>query len=82
MLASITGSEEMLLSEDESKQLAKSSIAVMRHYNVRAQAKTVDWCYFLMTLGGVYGSRLVAINQRHKNERARKNLGTPLDGAA
>jgi hypothetical protein len=69
MLAAFTKSAELLVDESEAQQLAQATANVSRHYNAQIAAKTIDWVNFATVAGMVYGTRLVAIRNRHAAER-------------
>ena len=69
MLAALTKTQELYLSQDEALMLAQASANVARHYDVQMAAKTVDWVNLAMALGNVYGTRLAAIKMRSSVER-------------
>lgn len=72
MLAAISKTPELALSENESEQLASAAAGVARHYNISASQKALDWGNFALVLGVMYGPRFVMITQRHKDERQEK----------
>lgn len=76
MLAAFTKSAELFVDMEEAQKLAEATVNVSRHYNVAVAAKTVDWVNFATVAGMIYGTRLVAINNRRKMER-RNNPAKP-----
>lgn len=77
MLGAILKSPEIVLSEDEAKKMAEASANVMKHYDVRASAKVVDWTNLIICLGMIYGPRAVAYAARVKKEKAEKAAAQP-----
>ena len=61
MLAAATATPELSLSREESNQLALAISNVSRHYAINASAKAVDWSNLLLTLGAIYGSRIIIL---------------------
>jgi predicted DNA-binding transcriptional regulator YafY len=70
MLAGVTKTAELMLSDDEAKSLAVALNTVNGFYNVKIAEKTVAWVNLAMVAGTIYGTRLVAIRQRTMAERA------------
>lgn len=50
----------LMLTEDESKNLAKAVAKVQAHYDIAASAKTLAWANLVFVAGGIYGPRVVA----------------------
>lgn len=72
MLAMITKTPELMLSEGESALLAKAAMDVAQHYPIGASEKTMAWANLAMVAGGLYGSRVVAVIQTRKTEAAKR----------
>ena len=61
-----------MLDEKEALELSKASVNVSRHYGFAPSSKSVDWANLIMTLGAVYGTRLIAVRNRKRSERPQK----------
>lgn len=72
MLAGITRTPELALDQGEAKTIAEATSKVAELYDVTADPKTIAWSNLIMTLGMVYGTRIVAINMRRKDERKKR----------
>lgn len=59
----------MQLSEPEAKEFAKAAANVARHYSTQTTQKTIDFIALAGIMGGVYGTRLMAISERRKDEK-------------
>lgn len=68
-LAVRTNTPELMIEPDEGKAFMKSAANVMRHYDVRATQKTLDWIAFIGCAGSIYGTRAFAIAARRAGER-------------
>lgn len=68
MLAGITSTPELEIDKSESQNLAQAIAEVTKHYDVEVAEKTIAWSNLLMVCGMIYGTRIVAIRNRHKNE--------------
>ena len=77
MLSVITKSPELMLDEKEANAVAQASVNVSRHYGFAPSSKSVDWAHLMMTLGAVYGTRLIAIKNRKSGERKTKPQEAP-----
>ena len=77
LLAAALQAPELVLSQQEAEYVAKSYTAVARHYDMQASQKAVDIGNLVVTIGIVYGSRLVSIGARRKAARDAKRAGTP-----
>lgn len=69
MLAGIVKAPELELDESEAGQLAVALSTVNAFYHVEVAEKTMAWVSLAMVAGTVYGSRLVAIGARRREER-------------
>jgi len=67
-LAEATQTPELVINDDEGKQFLGSAQDVLKHYSVETTQKTIDWIAFIGAFGMIYGTRAIAINQRHKRE--------------
>lgn len=70
MLAGITRTDELALSSDEAESLAGALATVNQFYQVEVAEKTLAWINLAQVAGMIYGTRLVAIRQRRRAERA------------
>jgi hypothetical protein len=68
-LAAATQTPELVISDDEGKQFLNSAQDVLRHYSVETTQKTIDWIAFIGSFGMMYGTRYIAISNRHARER-------------
>lgn len=69
MLAQATHTPELELTEDEAKEFLTQAQRVARHYSVETSQKTLDWITFIGAGAAMYGSRAIAIRNRHRDER-------------
>jgi len=71
LLAGMTKSPALMLTETEARALAEATVNVSRHYpQFQAAQKTIDWVNLGTILVLTYGTRMVAANKRKKEERA------------
>jgi hypothetical protein len=77
LLATALQAPELVLSPAEAEHVARSYTAVARHFDMQASQKAIDIGNFCVTLGIVYGSRLVSIGIRRKATREARGKGTP-----
>ncbi len=56
--------------------MADACMNVMRHYNISASQKAIDWGNLLLTMGLVYGNKFYAVNERRKAEKAAKKAAS------
>lgn len=66
VLAHVTNSPELFIAPEEGDALAKAAQNVMRHYNVEASQKAIDWAALGMVAIGIYAPRIVAIAARRR----------------
>jgi hypothetical protein len=79
LLAAGLAAPELALQEAEAKIVAENIVAVARHYDLQATAKATDWGNLIVSLGVVYGGRIVAITARKSAEaKARRGHGNPV----
>jgi hypothetical protein len=71
MLATMTQTPELELSEEEGKNFTTCAQNVMRHYSVTATQKTLDWVAFVGCCTMIYGPRVAAISFRKASEKAK-----------
>jgi hypothetical protein len=60
----------LALDESEARELAKAAAEVQKHYDSVIDPKTLAWVQLGMVAASVYGPRVIAINFRHKAEKA------------
>lgn len=75
--------ERVQLTGEESRAYAEAVQAVARHYNVGAQAKTLDWINLLTTIGAIDGTRVLMIMSapRQPGAETRNPAANGRDGA-
>lgn len=61
MAAASFGIAELALSKDESKELSKAGLEVLKHYAVNVDPKKLAWMNLLSCAGMIYGTRAIAI---------------------
>lgn len=76
LLAAGMAAPELELSETEAETVAKNIVAVTRHYDLQQTAKATDWGNLVVSLGVVYGGRLIRISARRKVEKAARRGAT------
>lgn len=70
LLAKASKTPEIALTETEAKTMATCAHNVMKHYNITASQKAIDWGNLVLTGVIVYGGKFHAINERQARERA------------
>lgn len=81
LLAVGFGAAELELSETEAETVSKNIVAVARHYDLQQTAKATDWGNLVVSLGVVYGGRLIRISARTSAEKkARRGATAPNTG--
>lgn len=79
LLAAGLSAPELVLQEAEAKVIAENVVAVARHYDLQASAKATDWGNLVVSLGVVYGGRVVAITVRKTAEiKSKRNSPEPI----
>lgn len=78
-LAIRTNTPELAIEPDEGKAFMAAASKVMRHYDVRATQKTLDWIAFAGCCGSIYGTRAFAISARKAAEREQRSGGKVID---
>lgn len=83
MLAGLTQTPELELSQSEANNMAAAAVAVSRHYEFVASQKMLDWGNLILVVGVTYGSKFAAINAKKKREKMRVvpptgNSATPI----
>lgn len=68
ILAGISKCPELDLDAEEAKQVAAAYANVARHYNFYVNEKAADWYNLLTVAGAVFGSKIIAIRMRKKQE--------------
>jgi hypothetical protein len=74
-LAAGLAAPELELSETEAETVSKNIVAVARHYDLQQTAKATDWGNLVVSLGVVYGGRIIRISARKKAEGKAKRGG-------
>lgn len=70
---------ELDLKDGEAKIIAENVVAVARHYDLQASEKATDWGNLVISLGIVYGGRVIAIASRTNAEtKAKRGHGNPI----
>jgi hypothetical protein len=77
MLAGMTKTQELMLSQDEAKSLSVASANVARHYDVGASQVMLDWTALAMCIGAIYGPRIIAIRINNAVRRPQKPKSEP-----
>ena len=72
LLAQVTETPEIAITEDEGKAFTKASQNVMRHYSVQTTQKTLDWIALIGVAASIYGPRLAAVGIRKRSEKEPK----------
>lgn len=72
LLAVALSAPELVLSDTEAETIAKNVVAVAKHYDLQQSAKATDWGNLILSLGVVYGGRMVSIYARNKAARPPK----------
>jgi hypothetical protein len=78
-LAMRTNTPELMIEPEEGKAFMTAAQKVMRHYDVRATQKTLDWIAFAGCCGSIYGTRAFAITARKAAERDQRSGGKVID---
>lgn len=78
MLAMQTKTPELALHPDEGAAFMAAAQNVMRHYSVETTQKTLDWIAFASCVGGMYGSRAMAIAARRGMEKREEGQVIPF----
>lgn len=86
MLAQATATEELAISMEEGEAWLKAAQNYMRHYNVVAQQKTIDFIALMGCTVAIYGPRVGAImvNRSKKKDAPAPighNGGPPMDNS-
>lgn len=76
LLAAGLTAPELELSETEAETVAKNIVAVTRHYDLQQTAKATDWGNLVVSLGVVYGGRIIRISARKRDEKAKARGAT------
>jgi len=64
----LTGCEELSLDKSEAQSMNSALKEVARHYPTQIDPKKLAIANLVVVLGGIYGTRAVAIRTRLKNE--------------
>lgn len=76
LLAAGLHAPELELSEAEAETVSKSIVAVSRHYDLQQTQKATDWGNLVVSLGVVYGGRIIRISARTSAEKKAKRGAT------
>lgn len=76
LLAAGMHAPELELSETEAETVAKNIVAVTRHYDLQQTQKATDWGNLAVSLGVVYGGRIIRISARTRAEKAARRGAT------
>jgi len=71
-LAQATHTPEIAIEFEEGDEFLKRAQAVMSHYSIETTQKTIDWLAFWGVASMMYGTRAIAIRNRHRDERAQR----------
>lgn len=66
MLARLTETPELAMTEADAKTLFVAAQNVLRHYSIASTQKTIDWITFASVAGFMYVPRFVAIGRRRQ----------------
>lgn len=77
MLAAKLEAPEFILDPPTANRMAIAIGAVQELYPVNVSAKAVAWTNLAMTLGAVYGPRVMLMKHRKQQARAKKD-GAPM----
>src|SRR5271165_4658290 len=77
LLAAGLSSPELIMSESEAKIIASNAAAVMRHYDLQASQKAIDWGNLVVALGAFYGPRFISIGVRKRAEARERRHQNP-----
>lgn len=69
LLAVAMSAPELALSDTEAETVAKNIVAVGRHYDLQQTAKATDWGNLIVSLGVVYGGRIMSVGMRKAAEK-------------
>lgn len=79
LLAVGMSAPELTLTDTEAETVAKNVVAVARHYDLQQTAKATDWGNLIVSLGVVYGGRLMSIGFRKQAEKKARGAGVRLN---
>lgn len=72
MVAGMAKIPELALDKSEANSVADAAAKVASLYDLTADIKVIAWSNLAMSLGMVYGTRIVAIRERKKSERIKR----------
>lgn len=72
MLAGITKIPELEIDVKESQAIADATAKLAEFYDLTADPKIIAWANLCMILGTTYGTRIITINMRRRNERIKR----------
>lgn len=70
MLASLSGHDELAITEDEGTAFMRAAANCMRHYNVKSSQKVVDHTAFVGCVVAMYGPRMFILREKIKDRRS------------
>lgn len=71
LLSVVTGNDVFKLEQQEADELSKAYAGVARHYPTLQQSeKMIDWGHLISALGMIYGTRVFALRQQWRAQKA------------
>ena len=77
-IASLSGIEEMAITDQEGQAFMLAAQNVLRHYSVEATQKTLDWIAFAGCTISLYTPRLYMIGRRRAERRRPAEAPSPF----
>lgn len=74
-ISTITKTPELMLEKEEANNLAVCTANVARHYDLGQTEKAMDWTSLFIALGAVYGTRVIAISIKKKQNNNTNQSG-------
>lgn len=71
-VAGMTATPELMLAEEEAKQLGRGLLELERCYPTTVDPRIIAWVNMTAICGMVYGPRIMAIRMRHSAERPKR----------
>jgi hypothetical protein len=71
MLAKLTDTEELAITDDEGKAFMDRAQKVASHYSVTTTQKTMDWIAFGGCAAAIYGPRAIVLVRKQRNKPTR-----------
>lgn len=78
-LASVSGIEELAITDQEGEAFMAAAQNVARHYSVATTQKTMDWIAFVGCAAGLYVPRVFAVGLRRAERRRAEAPSAPFD---